>query len=60
MLKLLLLPLTFLDLLCSSLLVLLMDVDDEEEAVVVEEIVFDDTEVLEGFEKCFDNTYGSG
>ena len=48
LLKLLLLPLTFLDLLCSSLLVLLTFEDDEEEAVavVLEEVVFDVIEVL--------------
>ena len=45
-LKLLLLALTFLDLLCSSLLVLLTVADEEEEAVVVEEIVLEDIEVL--------------
>ena len=54
LLKLLLLPLTFLDLLCSSLLVLLVLADDEEEAAVVEEIVFDDvTEVLEKMDYVF-------
>ena len=55
LLKLLLLPLTFLDLLCSSLLVLLTFEDDEEEAVavVLEEIVFDVTEELRGFENHF-------